>query len=117
MTEITLEDYMKLVESDETLRARVRACADPVAAMKTVMEMAAASGYRIASADVPDKLELKDDDLGAVMGGVNPFIPMSEGELNPYSWFVTLLRRLMGMDDGTPTPPGPDRGTPEDKRW
>ena len=55
--------------------------------------------------------------MGAVMGGVNPFIPMSEGELNPYSWFVTLLRRLMGMDDGTPTPPVPDRGTPENKRW
>lgn len=115
MTKITLKDYMKLAESDEALRARLRSCTDPSAAMKTVLESAAASGYEIASAPASDKMELNDDDLGTVMGGVNPFIPMSEGELNPYSWFVTLLRRLMGMDD-TMTQPVPDRGTPEESR-
>ena len=115
MTRITLEDYMKLAESDPELRARIRACADPAAAMKTVLESAAAAGYEIAAPG--EKLELTDDDLGAVMGGVNPFIPMSEGELNPYSWFVTLLRRLMGMDDDSLTQPGPDQTPQENRRW
>ena len=109
MEKITLENYLKLVEADASLSARLRGCADPKAAMNAVMAMAREQGYELIGETLPEKAPLSDDDLDAVSGGVNPFIPQGEGELNPYSWFVTLLRRIMGMDDDPSTQPLPEQ--------
>ena len=114
MKKITLEEYLKQAEADAALTARLRGCADPKTAMELVAAAAAEQGYELTGAEYPEKAVLSDDDLGAVSGGVNPFIPLGEGELNPYSWFVTLLRRLMGLGDDTSTQTGPEQQTPED---
>ena len=99
MKTISLEDFMKLVEADEALAAQVRADSDPETAMKTVLRLAAEAGYELKAAVPAEKVGLEDDDLSVVTGGLNPFVPQGSGELNPYSWFVTLLRRLMGKDE------------------
>ena len=115
MKTISLEEFMKLVEADETLAAQVRACGDPQSAMETLKRLAAEAGYELTGAVSAEKLGLDDDDLSVVTGGVNPFIPRGDGELNPYSWFVTLLRRLMGKDEDESLLPGlDDNATPDE---
>lgn len=94
MEKISLESFAGIVAKDESLKARLSAFPDPVKAVEAMRSMAAEIGYEL---DVPAALtSLPDSELNAVTGGVNPFIPFNEGELNPYSWFVTFLRRLMG---------------------
>ena len=112
MKKISLEDFMKIVEADETLHARVRECRDAQAALKTVMSMAEEMDYELYSAPSPMET-LADDDLSAVMGGVNMFAPRGEGELNPYSWFVTIVRRLLDIGGSGIQPLEPDRNSPE----
>lgn len=98
MEKISLERFAGIVEKDESLKARLAASPDPGKALETMKRLAAEAGYEL---DLPVMLtKLSDDDVKGVMGGANPFIPMNDGELNPYSWFVTFLRRLMGWRRG-----------------
>ena len=79
------------------------------------VSFSAEAGYELTGAVSAEKLGLDDDDLSVVTGGVNPFIPRGDGELNPYSWFVTLLRRLMGKDEDESLLPGlDDNATPDE---
>ena len=99
MKKISLESFAGIIAKDESLKARLAACSDPGKAVETLKRIAAEAGYELV---VPAVLTtLPDSELNAVTGGVNPFIPLNEGELNPYSWFVTFLRRLMGWGRGT----------------
>ncbi len=98
MKKIGMEEYMGMIRSDPAARRRVEACRDPARALETIRSMAGEQGYELK--DAPSgKQALADDDLEIVAGGRNPFLQEGGGELNPYSWFVTLLRTLFGKDD------------------
>ena len=108
MKKITLEDFLKIVEADEALSAQLRAESDPNSAMQTLLRLASGMGYELDMTAPAGSEALSDDDLAVVTGGINPFIPNGDGELNPYSWFVTLLRRLLDRDDDPQKPVVPE---------
>ena len=114
MKTIDLEEFMKLVEADEALAARLRDCPDARSAMQALTDMAAELGYELKSAAPGEKEALADDDLDLVTGGINPFVPRGEGELNPYSWFVSLMRRLMKKDEEQQPTGIPERRVPNE---
>ncbi len=100
MKKISMKEFASLLETDEALRARIAACPDEAAARETAMGRARGLGYELTETPVAGKQALTDDDLSSVAGGRNPFLIRSDGELNPYSWFVTLLRSLLQRGDG-----------------
>lgn len=112
MTKITLEDFIKKVESDEALSAKIRASSDPDAALQALIQLAAEMGFELDMSSPVASQALSDDDLSSVTGGVNLFIPQGDGELNPYSWFVTLLRRLLDLDKNSDRPSVPEIRVP-----
>ena len=100
MNKINIENYAKIAAEDQSLLSRLYGCIDAKSAIETVKQAIAASGYELAGLQ-NDLTSLSDQDLESVMGGANPFIPLSQGEINPYSWFVSFLRMLMGLSNGT----------------
>jgi hypothetical protein len=64
--------------------------------LATAGRLAAARGYHLAA--TAGMQPLSDDALDSVAGGFDPARLQAEQEINPYSWFVTILRRLMGED-------------------
>ena len=98
MTTISREEFEELVRHDAALLDALRACPDPKTAWETAGRLAAERGYRLAPA--PEKEALSDDELDHVAGGLDPAL-LADREINRYSWFVTLLRRLMGEEDET----------------
>lgn len=112
METVTLEEFLKKVTQDPALREKLPA--DPEAALEALRRMAEEKGYAL---EIPAGAQaLSDEDLAPVSGGLNAFlvnnlIPQREGELNRYSWFVTLLRQLTGWDEEH-APEGPEGGYP-----
>lgn len=96
MATISREEFEELVRHDGKLLAALRACPDPKIAWETAERLAAERGYRLAPS--PEKEALSDDELDHVAGGLDPAL-LADREINRYSWFVTLLRRLMGEED------------------
>ena len=96
MTTISREEFEELVRHDDALLAALRACPDPKTAWETAERLAAERGYHLAPP--PEKEALSDDELDHVAGGLDPAL-LADREINRYSWFVTLLRRLMGAED------------------
>ena len=96
MATISLEEFEELVRQDAALLAALRACPDPKTAWETAERLAAERGYHLAPP--PEKEALSDDELDHVAGGLAPAL-LAEQEINRYSWFVTLLRRLMGEEN------------------
>ena len=99
MKSINLKEFAEIIEADESLRAQVRACADTDQAAETVRRLAAERGYALEEPAPGGVTALTDDELDAVAGGRNPDLVRGAQELNPYSWFVSLLRLLMHKDD------------------
>ena len=113
MKKISLREFTEIIESDEALRAQVAACPDPETALATVRRLARKLDYEL---EAPAAVEaLSDDELDTVAGGRNPFLMQDERELNPYSWFVTLLLqwREVGRMRGEPMPKFPGVNTTE----
>jgi hypothetical protein len=103
MNKINIENYARIAAEDESLLSELYSCVDAKSTIETMKRAITASGYELTG--FQKKLaNLSDDDLGSVMGGANPFIPLRQGEINPYSWFVSFLRMLLGMDNGTESP-------------
>lgn len=96
MTTISREEFEELVRHDAALLDALRACPDPKTAWETAERLAAERGYHLAPP--PEKEALSDDELDHVAGGLAPAL-LAEQEINRYSWFVTLLRRLMGEEN------------------
>ena len=94
MATISREEFEELVRQDAALLAALRACPDPKTAWETAERLAAERGYHLAPP--PEKEALSDDELDHV--GLAPAL-LAEQEINRYSWFVTLLRRLMGEEN------------------
>ncbi|MDO4991260.1 MAG: Nif11 family protein [Eubacteriales bacterium] len=105
MKKIAMKDFAQLIEQDASLRAQLRACSDTDEAEATLRRLAGELGYELEDPRTARKLALSDDDLSAVSGGVTAALRDSAQQLNPYSWFVSLLRRLMGEDDETTSAP------------
>jgi len=97
MAAIGAKEFADLVQRDDELRAALCACGDEKTAFETAARLAAARGYQLMPA--PGMVALDDDALDSVAGGIDPAALEAEHEINPYSWFVTLLRRLMREDD------------------
>lgn len=89
-------EFCVVLGADAALLDALRACPDPKTAWETAGRLAAERGYRLAPA--PEKEALSDDELDHVAGGLDPAL-LADREINRYSWFVTLLRRLMGAED------------------
>ena len=89
MATISREEFEELVRQDAALLAALRACPDPKTAWETAERLAAERGYHLAP---------PPDELDHVAGGLAPAL-LAEQEINRYSWFVTLLRRLMGEEN------------------
>ena len=96
MATLSRKEFEELVRQDDDLLAALRACPDPETAWATAERLAAERGYQLAP--VPEKEALSDDELDNVAGGLEPAL-LEDREINRYSWFVTLLRRLMGAED------------------
>ncbi|MBQ7473101.1 MAG: hypothetical protein IJS79_01975 [Oscillospiraceae bacterium] len=96
MKTIGMAEFEELVQRDDALRAALRACPDEQTALETAGRLAAARGYHLAA--TAGMQPLSDDALDSVAGGFDPARLQAEQEINPYSWFVTILRRLMGED-------------------
>lgn len=101
MKTIDMKKLAEIIEADDALRARLRACADTDEAAKTARALAAELGYALDEPVRGRKIAVSDDELGSVAGGINMDLVRSAQELNPYSWFVSILRLLMGKDDET----------------
>ena len=105
MEKITVEEFLKKASAGAALPAGLDADADPAAALETLSRLAAEKGYELVL-PAPAAMEpLSDDELAPVSGGLTTVLPRRDGELNPYSWFVTLMRRLTGMEDPRPEVP------------
>ena len=110
MKNIAMDKFMEKIRSDPAARERLAACAGTKSAMEALREMAREQGYALD--EKPSGISaLSDDDLSGVAGGRDPFLQSNGGELNPYSWFVTLLRNLFGIEDERFSP---DDGDPAD---
>ncbi|MBR0208977.1 MAG: hypothetical protein IJQ43_08780 [Oscillospiraceae bacterium] len=104
LNKINIESYAKIAAEDQSLLSKLYACTDTRSAIEAVQKAIAASGFELAG--LSDELTcLPDDALESVTGGANPFIPLSQGEINPYSWFVSFLRMLMGLNSETESAP------------
>ncbi len=101
MKTINMKQLAEIIEADDALRSRLRACADTDEAAKTARTLAAELGYELEEPARGRKIAVSDDELGSVAGGINVDLVRSAQELNPYSWFVSILRLLMGKDDET----------------
>ncbi len=112
MNTIDMKKLAEIIEADDALRARLHACADTDEAARTARALASELGYTLEEPARGKKLAVSDDELGSVAGGVNPRLVRSAQELNPYSWFVSILRLLMGKDDETEENPLPDSFQP-----
>ena len=95
MKKISLSEFAEILAADTALSERVRACSEEEAP-QILEQIAGEMGYVL---EKPAMERLSDDDLGDVAGGRNPFAKQPGKELNPYSWFVSILRRLMDKDD------------------
>jgi predicted ribosomally synthesized peptide with nif11-like leader len=102
---IAMDQFMEKIRSDPAARERLAACAGTKNALDMVRAMAREQGYTLE--EKPAAMQaISDDDLSSVAGGRDPFLEANGGELNPYSWFVSLLRNLFGIED--------DRFSPDD---
>ncbi len=93
MKRINLREFATLVEQDEALRTQIRNCPDSETAMAEMKRLAGELDYELDTV-VPAVEALPDDALAEVAGGfqTNPAV-------NPYSWFVTLFRRLIDQEE------------------
>ncbi len=103
MKKIGLTEFAEILAKDPALSERVRACPE-TEAPRLLEQIAGELGYEL---DRPAMEALPDDDLSEVAGGRNPFAEPNGGELNPYSWFVRLMRMLLGRD-GDENEAGPE---------
>ena len=99
MKSISIKEFARIIEEDDALRAQVRACADTDQAAETFRRLAAERGYALEETAPAGPVALTDDELDAVSGGRVPDLARGAQELNPYSWFVSILRLLMHKDD------------------
>lgn len=104
MKKIGLQDLAEILKKDSALSEKVASCS-PEDAPRVLKEIAAELGYELESSP---KLAVSDEDLENVAGGRNPFLQDNGGELNPYSWFVSLVRLLLGREDDKGADPGTD---------
>jgi len=95
MKKIGLKEFAEILKADPALSEKVTACSREEAP-RVLSKIAGELGYEL---EKPPVAALSDDELGNVAGGRNPFLEKNGGELNPYSWFVSLLRMLLGKDD------------------
>lgn len=99
-----------MAAADPALRDRIGACS-AAEAPGVLAGIAGEMGYTL---EKPAVTALSDDEISAVAGGWD--IPdRSEGELNPYSWFVSFMRRLMGRDEDENTPGAAPTASPTDR--
>ena len=105
MEKIALEAFLEKVMADPALRAQLDPDANPEAVLGALRRMAADMGFELELPAASGIQALDDDALAPVSGGVNTALPLSEGELNPYSWFVTIMRRLTGQEERRPAVP------------
>jgi len=110
MRTISLKEFIDQAEADPALRAQIQSCPDPKTALETVRRLAKERGYILEEPPAQKREAIPDDELDAVAGGRNPFLPQEGRELNRYSWFVTIMRILENRDarteDGAATPAG-----------
>lgn len=94
MKKIGMKEFAEILSADPALSNRVRACSE-AEAPRLLKQIAGELGYEL---DQPAMEALPDDDLSEVAGGRNPFADPNGGELNPYSWFVRIMRMILGRD-------------------
>ncbi|MBR0161680.1 MAG: Nif11-like leader peptide family natural product precursor [Oscillospiraceae bacterium] len=90
MEKIRLKEFAELLEQNDDLRQQLRSCPDAETALAEMNRLAEAQGYELDETPVPLEA-LPDDALASVAGGFEP----AALDVNPYSWFVTLFRRLI----------------------
>ena len=95
MTSISLKDFAEIADKDEAMRAQLAACTDKKSVMATLRRLAAEHGYQLSPA-APKKEQIPDDLLDEVAGGKSLDLLDLDDELNSYSWFVTILQRILG---------------------
>ena len=96
MEKIQLNNFAELIGQDEALRQQLQTQNSPEAAMEVMERLAGEMGYEL---ELPPTVEaLSDDALANVAGGFDTG-PADDPNLNPYSWFVTLFRRLIRKED------------------
>lgn len=99
MKPITPNELARLIAGDPALREALRACPDAQTAAQTAQRLLAERGCRLVQ---PGMTALSDDRIAAVAGGFDPRQLDEDPDLNPYSWFVTIMRRLIQGDEDAP---------------
>ena len=99
MTSISLKDFAAIADKDEAMRKALAACKDRRDMMTTLNRLASERGYQLQSPQPPRMERISDDLLDEVAGGKNMDLLQLDEELNSYSWFVTLLQRILGRPE------------------
>ena len=102
MKKVSLTEFARIIQADETLRARLAECADRDRATELLCRLAEEQGYELYADQPAGKQAVSDDDLSEVAGGRNVLTGPNSGVLYPYSWFVTILRLLVKEDEKQP---------------